>query len=67
MTRETAADFHPEVLKLFDQYVHGAIPRREFLKAAGKYAVAGATSTASFMRGKCYHSPRTSWAHNHPD
>jgi carboxymethylenebutenolidase len=46
MTRKTAADFHPEVLKLFDQYVHGAIPRREFLKAAGKYAVAGVTAEA---------------------
>ena len=46
MTRKTAADFHPEVLRLFDQYVHGAIPRREFLKAAGKYAVAGVTAEA---------------------
>lgn len=46
MTRKTAADFHPEVLRLFDQYVHGAIPRREFLKAAGKYAVAGVTADA---------------------
>ena len=29
--RLTAADFHPEVLKLFDQYVHGDIDRRGFL------------------------------------
>jgi carboxymethylenebutenolidase len=44
MPRQTANDFHPEVLKLFDQFVHGLIPRREFLKSAGKYAVAGLTA-----------------------
>jgi carboxymethylenebutenolidase len=44
MPRQTAKDFHPEVLKLFDQFVHGHIPRREFLKSAGKYAVAGLTA-----------------------
>jgi len=41
---KTAKDFHPEVLRLFDQYVHGMIPRREFLKSAGQYAVAGLTA-----------------------
>ena len=44
MTRKTAADFEPEVLQLFDKYVHGVIPRREFLKSATKYAVAGLTA-----------------------
>ena len=45
MTRKTANDFHPEVLKLFDQYVHGALSRRGFLTSAGKYAVvAGVTA-----------------------
>ena len=42
MTRLTASDFHPEVLKLFDRYVHGLITRRAFLDAANKYAVGGA-------------------------
>jgi carboxymethylenebutenolidase len=42
--RLTAADFHPEVLRLFDQYVHGAIDRRGFLEGAGKFAVGGATA-----------------------
>src|SRR5882724_6583510 len=47
MTRKTANDFHPEVLKLFDQYVHGAISRRGFLTSAGQYAVvAGLTAEA---------------------
>jgi carboxymethylenebutenolidase len=45
MTRKTANDFHPEVLRLFDRYVHGAIPRREFLTSAAQYAVvAGLTA-----------------------
>ncbi|HEY9028675.1 MAG TPA: dienelactone hydrolase family protein [Burkholderiaceae bacterium] len=44
MPRLTAADFDPEVLKLFDQYVHGGLSRRGFLDAAGKYAVGGATA-----------------------
>jgi carboxymethylenebutenolidase len=46
MSRQTASDFHPEVLKLFDKYVHGVIPRPEFLKSAARYAVAGLTAEA---------------------
>ena len=46
MSRKTADDFHPEVLSLFDKYVHGIIPRREFLKSAAKFAVAGLTAEA---------------------
>jgi carboxymethylenebutenolidase len=41
MTRLTAADFDPEVLKLFDKFVHGLISRRDFLDAAQRFAVAG--------------------------
>jgi carboxymethylenebutenolidase len=44
MPRLTASDFQPEVLKLFDQYVHGGITRRGFLDGASKYAVGGATA-----------------------
>lgn len=43
--RSTASDFDPEVLKLFDQYVHGAIDRRGFLAAAGRFAVGAAGAT----------------------
>ena len=46
MTRKTAADFDPEVLKLFDHYVHGRISRRSFLSSAGQYAVGGATAAS---------------------
>jgi carboxymethylenebutenolidase len=45
MDRKTAADFHPEVLRCFDKYVHGIIDRRGFLDAVGKYAVGGVTAT----------------------
>ena len=44
MPRQTAADFEPEVLKLFDQYVHGALSRRGFLDGASRYAVGGVTA-----------------------
>src|SRR5262245_36035813 len=44
MERKTVADFDPEVLILFDAYVHGAIDRRGFLDKAGKYAVGGVTA-----------------------
>jgi carboxymethylenebutenolidase len=44
MTRKTAKDFDPEVLKLFDNYVHGGISRRGFLSSAAKFAVLGLTA-----------------------
>lgn len=44
MKRKTAKDFHPEVLKLFDSYVHGQISRRGFLSSAAKFAVLGLTA-----------------------
>jgi carboxymethylenebutenolidase len=44
MERLTAKDFDPEVLILFDAYVHGHIDRRGFLDKARKYAVGGVTA-----------------------
>ncbi len=46
MERKNASDFPPEVLKIFDGYVHGFINRRDFLDRAGKYAVGGFTAAA---------------------
>jgi carboxymethylenebutenolidase len=44
-TLTKASDFHPEVLRLFDKYVHGLMSRRGFLKGAGGYAaLSGATA-----------------------
>ncbi len=46
MTRLTQHDFDPEVLKLFDQYVHGQLDRRGFLSQASRYAVGGVTAAS---------------------
>lgn len=45
MERKQASDFEPEVLRLFDQYVHGLIDRRGFLERAARFAVGGMTAT----------------------
>jgi carboxymethylenebutenolidase len=45
MERKRASDFDPEVLRLFDQYVHGSIDRRGFLERVARYAVNGLTAT----------------------
>ena len=47
--RLTAADFDPEVLKLFDLYVHGLIDRRGFLDGAGRYAAAAGLSATGLL------------------
>jgi carboxymethylenebutenolidase len=44
MERPTADEFDPELLILFDAYVHGALDRRGFLDKARKYAVGGVTA-----------------------
>jgi carboxymethylenebutenolidase len=44
--RKKASDFPPEVLKLFDGYIHGAMSRRDFLDRAAKFAVGGFTAAA---------------------
>jgi carboxymethylenebutenolidase len=45
MERKTANDYDPDLLILFDAYVHGAIDRRGFLDKAKKFAVGGVTAT----------------------
>src|SRR3990172_925487 len=46
MERKKASDFPPEVLRLFDGYIHGAMTRRDFLDRAAKFAVGGFTAAA---------------------
>lgn len=58
MERKKASDFPPEVMKLFDGYVHGAISRREFLDRAGKFAV-GAFGAAAMLESL---KPNFAWA-----
>lgn len=45
MTRLTAKDFQPEVLQLFDRYVHGDLSRRGFLDKAT--VIAGSSAAAA--------------------
>ena len=44
MELKKAEDFDPDLLILFDAYVHGAIDRRGFLDRAGRFAVGGMTA-----------------------
>jgi len=44
--RKRASDYPPEVLELFDGYVHNTVSRREFLDRAAKYAIGGLTAYA---------------------
>jgi carboxymethylenebutenolidase len=44
MTRATAQDFQPEVLQLFDRYVHGDLNRRGFIEQASRYAGSSAAA-----------------------
>ncbi|MGO9673449.1 MAG: dienelactone hydrolase family protein [Methylocella sp.] len=46
MAARAAKDFHPEVLRLFDLYVHGFTSRRGFLDGAAKFAAGGAGAAA---------------------
>lgn len=58
MERKKASDFPPEVLKLFDGYVHGTLTRREFLDRAARYAIGGFTAAAMLESLK----PNFAWA-----
>jgi carboxymethylenebutenolidase len=44
-SRKTASDFDPQVLRLFDQYVHGDIDRRGFLSGTARIAGGMAAAT----------------------
>lgn len=56
--RKRADDFPPEVLNLFDQYVHGMIDRRGFLDGARKFAIGGLTALGMLEALR----PRYAWA-----
>lgn len=46
---QTAADFSPEVLRLFDQYVHGQLDRRGFLDHASRVVAGGTAGAAAVL------------------
>ena len=56
--RMKADDFPPEVLSLFDRYVHGMIDRRAFLDGAAKFAAGGLTAAGMFEALR----PQYAWA-----
>lgn len=60
--RKTAAEFDPELLALFDQYVHGGVDRRGFLEKASRFAAGGMTA-AGLLDAL---SPRYAWAEQVP-
>ena len=56
--RMKASDFPPEVLNLFDKYVHGMIDRRSFLDGAARFTVGGLTAVGMLEALR----PRYAWA-----
>ncbi len=58
MERKKASDFPQELLDLFDRYVHGELPRREFLEGAKKFATGGITAAIIFESLR----PNYAWA-----
>jgi len=62
MERKQASDYPQELLDLFDRYVHGDIPRREFLDGAKKFATGGVTATAIWESLR----PNYAWAEQVP-
>ncbi len=62
MKRKKLSDFHPEVLRLFDDYVHGRVDRRGFLAGASRFATGGLTAAALLESL----SPNYAWAEQVP-
>jgi carboxymethylenebutenolidase len=62
MERKKLSDFDPELLGLFDKYVHGDISRRDFLDGASKFAVGAVTATALWEMLR----PHYAWAQQVP-
>ncbi len=62
MERKKTSDFDPQLLSLFDKYVHGGISRREFLDGAAKFAVGGLTAMGLWEMLR----PNYAWAQQVP-
>ncbi len=63
MDRKKASEFHPQVLQLFDAYIHGGISRRGFLDRAAPLA-GGSAGAAAILASL---SPNYSWAQQVPE
>jgi carboxymethylenebutenolidase len=62
MERKKAGEYDPELLRLFDRYVHGGITRRDLLDGAARFAVGGLTAAALVESL----SPNYAWAQQVP-
>lgn len=62
MERKNASEFDPELLRLFDRYVHGGVSRRNFLDGVARFAVGGLTAAAIVESL----SPNYAWAQQVP-
>ncbi len=60
--RGQATDYHPEILRLFDAYVHGGLSRRAFLDRAAPFTAG--TSAAAVLASL---SPNYAWAQQLPE
>ncbi|HBP22098.1 MAG TPA: dienelactone hydrolase [Planctomycetes bacterium] len=60
--RPSADRYSPEVLDLFDRYVHGELDRRGFLERAARFALGGLTAAALLDQL----SPNYAWAQQVP-
>lgn len=58
MDRQLASDFDQRVLDLYDDYAHGRLSRRDYVKQLGAYAVGGLTVEALLASL----SPNYTWA-----
>ncbi len=58
MNRKKASDFDPQVLGLYDDYCHGRLDRREYMKRLATFAVGGLT-VETLMSSM---SPNYAWA-----
>lgn len=62
MDRPKASEFDQELLNLYDDFAHGRIERRDFLRGASRFAVGGLTAEALLS----VLSPTYSWAEQVP-
>jgi carboxymethylenebutenolidase len=62
MQRRKASEYPPQVLQLFDGYIHGFLTRRDFLDRAAAYATSGFTAAAMLESL----TPNYAWAQQVP-
>src|SRR4051812_34287930 len=62
MERKQASEYPQELLDLFDKYVHGELPRRDFLESAKRFATASMTVAMLFESLR----PNYAWAQQVP-